>query len=54
MARSWTRTAYMDLSYPYVINFVKITTPYPKEKSRLLAPIRPFDTIVTYLKPKFI
>ena len=36
----------IDMSVPVMIEQYYIVVPWPKEKSRLLAPIRPFQPIV--------
>ena len=39
----------VDLSIPMMIEPYSIVVPWPKEESRLLAPIRPFQPPVIYL-----
>lgn len=38
----------MDFTIPLVITRYRFLVPWPKEESRLLAPIRPFQSMVAY------
>jgi hypothetical protein len=38
----------LDITVPAMIDPYHLVVPWPKEESRLLAPIRPFQPIVNY------
>ena len=46
---SHSRYQKCDFSTPTMIESFKLVVPYPKEESRLLAPIRPFQPMVSRL-----
>ena len=37
----------VDISLPVLIDPYRLFVPWPKEESRLLAPIRPFEPVVS-------
>lgn len=47
---SHSRYEKCDLSTPVMIDRCVLAVPYPKEESRLLAPIHPFQSMVRYHK----
>ena len=44
---AWSKYQVVDLSVPIMIEPYRIVVPWPKEQSRLLAPIRPFQPLVS-------
>ena len=43
---SYQRKAYTDFSYPLSFDAYKIAYPWPKQASRLLAPLWPYQNVV--------